>query len=156
MLHKKCVKSPRVTKIAKMVSKDNHEQNIWDKLLFSCEIGHFGKSSVSIFHEIFASIDKIFILGARLCSRVKFYKVLRFSWFSIFFTNNCALFQLWGKENLVKHQEVSKYYHHYCRYLAGFKSSSLSVRSSHRRCSVKKDVLENFANLTGKHLCWRL
>ena len=28
--------------------------------------------------------------------------------------------------------------------------------SSHRRCSVKKGVLKNFANFTGKHLCWRL
>ena len=28
--------------------------------------------------------------------------------------------------------------------------------SNHRRCSVKKDVLENFANYTGKHLCWSL
>ena len=28
-------------------------------------------------------------------------------------------------------------------------------RSSHRRCSVKKDVLKNFAIFTGKHLCWR-
>ena len=27
-------------------------------------------------------------------------------------------------------------------------------RSSHRRCSVKKGVLKNFANFTGKHLCW--
>ena len=29
-------------------------------------------------------------------------------------------------------------------------------RSSHRRCSVKKDVLRNFKNFTGKHLCWSL
>ena len=29
-------------------------------------------------------------------------------------------------------------------------------RSSHRRCSVKKDVLRNFAKFTGKHLCQRL
>ena len=29
-------------------------------------------------------------------------------------------------------------------------------RSSHRRCSVKKAVLKNFANFTGKHLCWSL
>ena len=29
-------------------------------------------------------------------------------------------------------------------------------RSSHRRYSVKKDVLKNSAKLTGKHLCWRL
>ena len=30
------------------------------------------------------------------------------------------------------------------------------LRSSHRRCSVKKGVLRNFANFTGKHLCWNL
>ena len=29
-------------------------------------------------------------------------------------------------------------------------------RSSHRRCSVKKGVLRNFAKFTGKHLCQRL
>ena len=29
-------------------------------------------------------------------------------------------------------------------------------RSSHRRCSVKKGVLKNFANFTGKHLYWSL
>ena len=30
------------------------------------------------------------------------------------------------------------------------------VRSSHRRCSVKRGVLRNFAKLTGKHLCQSL
>ena len=30
------------------------------------------------------------------------------------------------------------------------------IRSSHRRCSVKKDVLRNFAKFTGKHLCQSL
>ena len=29
-------------------------------------------------------------------------------------------------------------------------------RSSHRRCSVKKDVLKNLAKFLGKHLCWSL
>ena len=29
-------------------------------------------------------------------------------------------------------------------------------RSSHRRCSVKKGIPKNFANFTGKHLCWSL
>ena len=29
-----------------------------------------------------------------------------------------------------------------------------SVKSSHRKCSVKKGVLINFANFTGKHLSW--
>ena len=30
------------------------------------------------------------------------------------------------------------------------------LRSSHRGGSVKKGVLKNFANFTGKHLCWSL
>ena len=29
----------------------------------------------------------------------------------------------------------------------------VNYRSSHQRCSIKKDVLKNFANFTGKHLC---
>ena len=32
----------------------------------------------------------------------------------------------------------------------------VQFRSSHRRCSVKKDVLKNFANFTAKHLCLSL
>ena len=36
----------------------------------NCEIATYGKSSISIFHEFFASIDKILILGARLSTRV--------------------------------------------------------------------------------------
>ena len=31
-----------------------------------------------------------------------------------------------------------------------------NARSSHRRCSLKKGVLENFAKLTGKHRCQSL
>ena len=34
--------------------------------------------------------------------------------------------------------------------------SGTSARSSHRRCSVGKDVLRNFAKFTGKHLCQSL
>ena len=30
---------------------------------------------------------------------------------------------------------------------------SLNGKSSHRGCSVRKDVLRSFANFTGKHLC---
>ena len=29
-------------------------------------------------------------------------------------------------------------------------------RSNHRRCSIRKDVLRNFAKFTGKHLCHSL
>ena len=31
--------------------------------------------------------------------------------------------------------------------------SRFDVRSIHRGCSIKKDILKNFAKLTGKHLC---
>ena len=31
-----------------------------------------------------------------------------------------------------------------------------AFRSSHRRCFVKKGVLKNLANFTGKYLCWSL
>ena len=31
-----------------------------------------------------------------------------------------------------------------------------TTRSSHRRCSIKKGVRENFVKLTGKHLCQNL
>ena len=33
------------------------------------------------------------------------------------------------------------------------KTNHMLHRSSHRRCSVRKDVLRNFAKFTGKHLC---
>ena len=33
------------------------------------------------------------------------------------------------------------------------KANHILDRSSHRRCSVRKDVLRNFAKFTGKHLC---
>ena len=47
---------------------------IWDKLKFSCEIGHYGKSSTSIFQEIFISTDKIFISREGLCTKsIKFW-----------------------------------------------------------------------------------
>ena len=35
-------------------------------------------------------------------------------------------------------------------------SFSVKGRSSHRRCSVRKGVLRNFAKFTGKHLCQSL
>ena len=36
------------------------------------------------------------------------------------------------------------------------KDLNTTYRSSHRKCSVKKDVLKNSANFTGKRLCWSL
>ena len=34
--------------------------------------------------------------------------------------------------------------------------NTLKTRSSHRRCSVRKDVLRNFGKFSGKHLCQSL
>ena len=34
--------------------------------------------------------------------------------------------------------------------------SAAVYRSSHQRCSMKKDVLRNFTKFTGKHLCQSL
>ena len=36
--------------------------------------------------------------------------------YTMFTSNNPASFHLWWKENLVKHQKVSKYYQNYCRF----------------------------------------
>ena len=35
--------------LSSIVSSDNHSQNIWDKLQFSCEIGKYGKILMSVF-----------------------------------------------------------------------------------------------------------
>ena len=48
----------------------NPGQNISDKLYFFCEIAPYGKSSIFVFQEFFASIDKILILGAELSARL--------------------------------------------------------------------------------------
>ena len=46
---------------------------------------------------------------------------------------------------------------HLCEYIFSFLLFCLRKdTSSHRGCFVKKGVLKNFANLTGKHLCWNL
>ena len=41
-----------------------------DKRKFSCEIEHYGESSISIFEECFTSTDEIFILGGRLGTKL--------------------------------------------------------------------------------------
>ena len=60
------LKGPGVSQKQETASSNNHAQNISDKLLFSCEIAHYGKSLISVFQEILASIDKSFMLGGRL------------------------------------------------------------------------------------------
>ena len=46
---------------------------VMDKIFetnLSCEIVHYGKSSISIFQEFLASINKIFFLGERPSTRL--------------------------------------------------------------------------------------
>ena len=46
-----------------------------------CETVHYGKSSISVFQEIFTGTDKIFISGGALSTRQKFSQVLIFFWY---------------------------------------------------------------------------
>ena len=62
-------------------NSSNYSQNIWERLLFSCEIAHYGKSSISVFQENFTSTEKMFISRGGLSTRQQFYEVLRFSWY---------------------------------------------------------------------------
>ena len=83
------------------------------------------------FSRFVARIDKIIFYTRRLHTRVSFDEVYTLSWYflisehcksyvvrhlmrqlvyTIFISNNCASSNLWWKDNLVKHQQVSKYY----------------------------------------------
>ena len=70
-----------VLRTAIFESNYNPGQNISDKLTFLCEIAPYKRSSISIFQEFFANIDKILILGAGLSTRLQFYKVSRSCWY---------------------------------------------------------------------------
>ena len=109
------------------------------------EIANYWKSSMSIFIESFTSIGKIFFLGRRLGSSLKFNEVFditlnfpnllrsyvlgrqatrKVTRVYQFISNNQGSFHLWCKENLVKHQKFSNYYDHVClqNFLLHFKS----------------------------------
>ena len=48
--------------------KDNHSQNIRDKLKFSCQIVNYGISSNFVFQETFTSTNKTFNWWGRPCT----------------------------------------------------------------------------------------
>ena len=98
-------------------------------------MAHYGKSSISDFQELFASINKVFLMGVGLGAAPSFYGVLRLSRYflisqdpkslvvphlvrqfvyTMFRCNNRASFHLWSKEKLVQDQKVSKYYENDC------------------------------------------
>ena len=45
----------------------------------------------------------------------------------MFITNNQASFHLWGKENSVKYQKVSKYYAHDCGFITNQTNKRIMV-----------------------------
>ena len=47
----------------------NHWQKNWDELHFSCEIAHCSKSPISVFQEIFTSIEEVLISTGGLSTR---------------------------------------------------------------------------------------
>ena len=55
---------------------------------------------------------------------------------------------LWLIPNILKWQD--------CKIFTKLVPLQTPSRSSHRRCSVKKGVLKNLRNFTGKHLYWSL
>ena len=65
------MKGLRVTKIV----KEMRFERVWGKLEAKKMFVRFGKSSISVFQEFFASINKIFILGGGLGTRLSFYEV---------------------------------------------------------------------------------
>lgn len=42
----------------RIVARDNHLQNAWEKLLFLCEMAPYGKSSIPILEEVLPSTEK--------------------------------------------------------------------------------------------------
>ena len=54
-------------------------------------------------------------------------------------SNNRALFHLWGKDNLAKHQKVSKYYENDSRYINQQKKSHVLQACS---CSICDNAID--------------
>ena len=76
----------------------------------------------------------------QLCEVLRFFLYLLISWsfrnhettpIYQFINNNQTLSQLWGKENLLNHQNVSKYYEHDCSILYDYKVSSTNIRKNY-------------------------
>ena len=45
------------------------------------KVAHGGKSLISVFQEIFGSINKVFVLAGRSAARLSFYGVLGLFWY---------------------------------------------------------------------------
>ena len=82
----------------------------------------------------------------------------------MFISNNRASFHLWGKENLVKHRKVSKYYETDCRLglelknLKVFASDGASVMMDVNNCvAVRLRENQDLTHILDTHcICYRL
>ena len=120
---------------------------------------HNGKSSVSVFQEIIASTDKFYIISTSIILwsfeiLLIFLNILRSKVLSRLatrlanctyqlITNNHASFHFWWKENLINHQDVSKYHEQDC--LQHFYLLFVFINSFNNRLSVRKS-----------YFCWNL
>ena len=68
--------------------------------------------------------------------------------YSLFFLMGIFLKHLWLIPNILKWQS--------CKIFTKLVPSRAPSKNSHRRYSVKKDILKNLQNFTGKHLYWSL
>ena len=68
--------------------------------------------------------------------------------YALFFLMDIFLKHLWFIPDILKWQN--------CKIFTNLVPSQNPSRRSHRKCSVKKDILKNLQNLLGKHLCWSL
>ena len=68
--------------------------------------------------------------------------------YSLFFLMGIFLKRLWLIPNILKWQD--------CKIFTKLVPSQTLLRSSHRRCSVKKGVFKNLGKFTEKRLCWSL
>ena len=63
MSKKTNLEDPGLRKMQKTVSRNDHSQDISDKLSFLCEIVPYGKNPIPILDDYLASIEKVFILA---------------------------------------------------------------------------------------------
>ena len=62
----------------------------------------------------------------------------------MFIINNDALLHLRSKENLVKHEKVSRYYDQSCRFVLGWNQKVLRYESCHNQQFQSEKMLSNY------------
>ena len=97
-------------------------------------------STMELFSLRLSHILKTYSIGSN-CLKVPFFTHLTLSW------KNLQLWKLWEKKSFVNN---GSFFFRNSK-LRNVMAPSIN-RSSHRRCSVRKVVLRNFAKFTGKYM----